>query len=373
MTGEDSPEREQARVGPVGPLPLGFGNPGIITVPVPQHVPSNIGTVGGQPVGSRNRRIVMAPHFPHREPSRNLGVVGGQPVVPIPEIIMAPHFPHGEHDIVRNQSGAGDIPSLIVVVPAPVNPPQVVQKNIPKVQKEVQEVVADYVQALNQAKTARSNVDRARGWYRAAALAGDFKTGQEIMGYEGAGGAGGSDFLADDPLVTAGERQRFKASVAQPDFRYHYRFVAVDEAVHAADLLPPRSQAFAAVLCHATGWMINRTSCPVSASDLRASPVKYGSKPLDADYDFEREALTCGMYQRYLKEGTVLPWATHFGRHCPEPDFVSVVNFAQTQASRDARHHSQMVRHRWIVLMKLVLVALCLGASTWWFWRHRYV
>ena len=110
----------------------------------------------------------------------------------------------------------------------------------------------------------------------------------------------------------------------------------------------------------------------MSASDLRASPVTYGSKPLDADYDFEREALTCGMYQRYLKEGAVLPWATHFGRRCPEPDFVSAVHFVQTQTIREARRHTQIIRHRWSVLMKLVLVALCLGASTWWFWRHRY-
>ncbi len=175
-----------------------------------------------------------------------------------------------------------------------------------------------------------------------------------------------------DPFVTEGERLRFKASVAQPDFRYHYRFVAVDEAVHAADLLPPRSQAFAAVLCHADRWMIDGTSCPVSASDLRASPVTYGSKPLDGDYDFEREALTCGMYQRYLKAGAVLPWATHFGRHCPEPDFVSAVHFVEAQEIRDAARHAGMVRHRGIVLLKLALIALCLGASTWWFLRHRY-
>jgi hypothetical protein len=32
-----------------------------------------------------------------------------------------------------------------------------------------------------------------------------------------------------------------------------------------------------------------------------------------------------------------------------------------------------MIHHRWIVLVKLALVALCLGASTWWFLRHRAV
>ena len=32
-----------------------------------------------------------------------------------------------------------------------------------------------------------------------------------------------------------------------------------------------------------------------------------------------------------------------------------------------------MIHHRWTVLFQLALVALCLGASTWWFLRHRYV
>ena len=198
-------------------------------------------------------------------------------------------------------------------------------------------------------------------------------------------GPGRSELHSDDRYVTDGERQRFKASAAlKPDFRYHYLFVGVDDAIHAADLLPARSQAFAAVLCHATRYVTDGESCPASAGDLRESAVAYASttariaNPLTVDLlwpdeDTARNNLTCQLYQRYLKEGTVLPWTTHFGRHCPEPDFVSVVNFAQTQAAHEARRHSQIVRHRWTVLMKLALVTLCLGASTWWFLRHRYV
>jgi tetratricopeptide (TPR) repeat protein len=253
---------------------------------------------------------------------------------------------------------------------------------------------ADYVVALNDANTARSNVDRARGWYRAATLAGDFKSGSQIMATEGVpdnyeepstyfGGIGRFELRDDDQFVTDGERQRFEASAPKPDLRYHYRFVGVDEALHAADLLPPRSQAFAAVLCHATRYVTDGESCPASAGDLRESPMAYASttariaNPLTVDLlwpdeDTARNNLTCQLYQRYLKEGAVLPWATHFGRRCPDPDFVSVVNFAQTQAAREARRHSQIVRHRWIALLKLALIALCLGASTWWFLRHRY-
>ncbi len=253
----------------------------------------------------------------------------------------------------------------------------------------------DYVQALEKAKHGKSNVDRARGWYRAATLAGDFKSGNKIMGTEDPpdnyaepavpyGADGQTELHADDPFVTQGERQRFKASVPKPNFRYHYLFVGVDEALHAADLLPPRSQAFAAVLCHATSWMIDFDSCPASAASLRASPTAYASKapsvadPLTADVrwadgDTARINFTCQLYQRYLKAGAVVPWATKFGHDCPDPDFDSAVQFVQAQEIHDARRRSQMIHHRWIVLMKLALVTVCLGASTWWFLRHRYV
>ena len=254
---------------------------------------------------------------------------------------------------------------------------------------------ADYAEALDHANVDKSNVDRARGWYRAATLAGDFKSGNKIMGTEGPpdnygepalsfSGIGQMELRPDDRFVTDGERQRFETSPPKPNFRYHYLFVGVDEALHAADLLPPRSQAFAAVLCHATSWMIDYKSCPASAAELRASPAAYGSEtpsvanPLTADVqwadgDTARINLTCQLYQRYLKEGAVVPLATDFGHDCPEPDFVSAIHFVQAQEIREARRRTQMIRHRWTVLFQLALIALCLGASTWWFLRHRYV
>jgi tetratricopeptide (TPR) repeat protein len=254
---------------------------------------------------------------------------------------------------------------------------------------------ADYAEALDHANIDKSNVDRARGWYRAATLAGDFKSGNKIMGTEGPpdnysepalsfSGIGQMELRPDDRFVTDGERQRFEASPPKPNFRYHYLFVGVDEAIHAADLLPLRSQAFAAVLCHATSWMIDYKSCPASAAELRASPAAYASEtpsmadPLALDVlwpdeDTARINFTCQLYQRYLKGGAVVPLATKFGHDCPEPDFASAVQFVQAQTIREARRHSQIVRHRWTVLLQLALVAVCLGASTWWFLRHRYV
>ena len=252
---------------------------------------------------------------------------------------------------------------------------------------------ADYVRALEQANSAQSSVDRARGWYSAATLAGEFKSGNQIMGTEGppdnyaepaAGGGGGeTDLRADDRFVTDGERRRLKASVPKPNFRYHYIFVGVDEALHSADLLPPRSQAFAAVMCNATKWIIDDNLCPASSSKLRNSPTAYASNaptvvdPISVDVrwpdeDLARINLACQLYQRYLKEGTVLPWATRFGRDCPEPDFDSAAQFVQAQTIREARRHSQTIRHRWNVLLKLALVAVVLATSTVWFLRHRY-
>jgi tetratricopeptide (TPR) repeat protein len=287
---------------------------------------------------------------------------------------------------IRRSVGGGQIGVGVGLFPlGQATPPQL--RNTSK-EIAAEGIPAEYVRALKAANTARSNMDSARGWYLAATLAGDFESGKQIMGTEGPQdnnmvGAGQSDLGADDPLVTKGELMRFKDSAPKPNFRYHYRFVGVDDALHAADLLPPRSQAFAAVLCRATKWMINRGSCPASAGDLRESAMAYASttvriaNPLTADLlwpdeDTARENLTCQLYQRYLKEGSVVPWATHFGRHCPEPDFDSAIHFVQAQTIREARRRTQMIHHRWIVLLQLALIAACLGASTRWFLRHRY-
>jgi cellulose synthase operon protein C len=249
------------------------------------------------------------------------------------------------------------------------------------------DAIAEYVQALNDANATRSNVDRARALYRAAVMASDFGSGEKIMGTEGPPDFVNSfvfDLLSDDKFVSKGERQRYNDSAAQPDFRYHYVFVGADEAIRAAALLPPRSQAFAAVLCNATSWMTHTKSCPASASSLLASPVAYGSttaniaNPLTLDVLWPDETdarinISCQLYQRYLKEGAVVPWATDFGHDCPDPDFDSAIHFVQAQEIRDARRRTQTIHHRWTVLFQLALVAVCLGASTWWFLQHRYV
>ncbi|KJZ47755.1 hypothetical protein [Pseudomonas fluorescens] len=138
--------------------------------------------------------------------------------------------------------------------------------------------------------------------------------GMDILGYEMApdyATFGGNFTLVNDelkvgPLVAEDEVKRQQASAAQPDQRYHYRFVATALASKAADNLPHTSQAFAAVLCEASGWN----------SSLE-----------------EQSAI----YQRYVKEGPYVEWAADFGHQCPYPDFENADKRYVTQVTDAAR------------------------------------
>jgi hypothetical protein len=71
------------------------------------------------------------------------------------------------------------------------------------------------------------------------------------------------------------------------------RRVAADLANQAADQLGPGSQAFAAVLCHASSWLL------------------------------ARNPQTARLYhQRYQARGKYFQWADDFGRQCPVPEFA---------------------------------------------------
>ncbi|MCW8274391.1 hypothetical protein IMF27_00730 [Pseudomonas sp. PCH199] len=138
--------------------------------------------------------------------------------------------------------------------------------------------------------------------------------GMDILGYELApdyATFGGNYSLENTelkvgPLVAEDEVKRQQASAAQPDQRYHYRFVATALASRAADNLPHTSQAFAAVLCEASGWNSNLE---------------------------EQSAL----YQRYIKEGPYVEWAADFGHQCPYPDFQNANKRYVTQVTDAAR------------------------------------
>jgi hypothetical protein len=133
----------------------------------------------------------------------------------------------------------------------------------------------------------------------------------------------------DKKLVGADEAQRLAASQAQPEQRFHYRFVAADLANQAADLVPARSQAFAALLCSATGWVINGDA-----------------------------ALAQRYYRRYVADGAYLAWAGSFGTAgyvCPTPDFA---------AAEKRRKFEQLRWAKQVLRRAAPFVAAGLGAIT---------
>jgi hypothetical protein len=194
--------------------------------------------------------------------------------------------------------------------------------------KDTKKAAEDYIAALGEGNDDWGRVDRAEALFNAATLA--RKSGMEFMGTEADpdyavyGGDYDAGLGQSDPkgaFVTPGEQKRFAASKPKPNLRYHYRYIAVDEVNRAADLLPPRTQAFAAVLCAGTGWMM---STPGEGGRVRA------------------------LYRRYVKQGPYVPWAKTFGRNCAKPDFAGAIAYERMTPFRDARHYAG--RHKTVVM-----------------------
>ncbi|MFP2931686.1 hypothetical protein ACLESO_42185 [Pyxidicoccus sp. 3LG] len=97
--------------------------------------------------------------------------------------------------------------------------------------------------------------------------------------------------MARQPLLTQAEQQRLTAHAPPHPMRFHYRSTAADLAEEAAGLMPPRSQAYAVLLCHAARFTSS-------------------SEP-------ER---TQRLYRTYVKNGAAAV-SMNFGHECPEPDF----------------------------------------------------
>jgi hypothetical protein len=169
-----------------------------------------------------------------------------------------------------------------------------------------------YGQLRDEANSAWWPTRRAAALFNAGWMAREW--GMEILGYEMApdyATLGGNYSLENTelkvgPLVAEDEVKRQQASAAQPDQRYHYRFVATALASRAADNLPHSSQAFAAVLCAAAGW----------------------NSSLEEESTF---------YQRYVKEGPYVDWAVNFGHQCPYPEFQNANKRYVTQVTDAAR------------------------------------
>ncbi|KAF0862021.1 hypothetical protein [Pseudomonas sp. LD120] len=163
---------------------------------------------------------------------------------------------------------------------------------------ERQAIAKAYGEYRHRAESAWLPTRRAEAYYQAGKLA--RAAGMEILGYEM-----GPDYhslwgsysleippVQAGPFVSADEVQRQQATTAEPDMRYHYRYVAGELGNRAADFLPHTSQAYAAVLCKAARW----------------------TRGSDAEVAY---------YRRYVKNGPFVEWAGNFGMNCQEPDFGS--------------------------------------------------
>ncbi|CAN5601252.1 hypothetical protein BH10PSE6_BH10PSE6_07210 [soil metagenome] len=215
-----------------------------------------------------------------------------------------------------------------------------------------------YAEAIEAAKPGWRwhNVSRAEALFKVAMLS--RKRGMELLGTEGppdvaalegmyAGGYGqesprgtvDSETRTDsrDPLLGPDEATRFAASAPRPDKRFHYRVIATDRALDAANLLPQGSQAYAATLCWATRFAF-------------------------ASEDADRAK---SIYRRYVATGPYQPWAKRFGRECPEPNFDAARDYWPKRIVGLAQ------RHTGLAVAAGLAIALLLAGSVFAVRRHR--
>ncbi|MEO5558444.1 MAG: hypothetical protein ABIO49_01865 [Dokdonella sp.] len=207
------------------------------------------------------------------------------------------------------------------------------------------------------AATHGGDIEQAQAWYRASLMA--RKDGMDLLGYEYApdmaswggsfenvygfgystrklDGATSQAVKAALPFDTGpapDERKRVEATQAKPDKRFHYRYVAAEYAAHGADLVPHRSQAYAALLCAATGYVLND------------------------DIDSART-----YWRRYVKDGPHVKWAENFGRHCEAPDFAGAARRLHAERIAALKH---VVRKSLPYAAGVGVFSLVLGVIAW--------
>jgi hypothetical protein len=212
--------------------------------------------------------------------------------------------------------------------------------------EEIRAMAASYAGLRREATRRWTDIGKSEALFLAALLA--RRWGMEMMGTEGApdfftsegflGCCGG--FVSqpgardrDDVMAPAvfpqegagpGEHERFLASAPKPERRFHYRYAAAQLASDAADLLPARSQAFAATLCQASQWM------------------KQSAHFDEAAREVERR-----LYARYVRDGAFVSFGS-FTEPCPEPDFEAAKGTWLRLLT--IRTRLFLLDHRWAVL-----------------------
>nr|WP_320127209.1 hypothetical protein [uncultured Shewanella sp.] len=194
-----------------------------------------------------------------------------------------------------------------------------------------------YGTELNAAKNA-TGIDSAKAYWAAAELA--RHQGMEILGFELApdyaiyqGVFDLSDWNEPSKLAEK-EQLRLNASQAVPDKRFHYRYTAAELANKASEHVPHNSQAYAALLCQATGWVLYRD-----------------------------QELALRYYKKYVANGPFVPWAENFGMQCEAPDFDGAVKRAQ--ANEIAEWNALYHKLKKPVVLSFAVIATLLGIYTW--------
>lgn len=186
---------------------------------------------------------------------------------------------------------------------------------------------SDYVSLLAAAERRWTRIGEAEAFFGAAKIARN--AGLTIMGTEEEPDEVylGGNYVGALPgrrapigdFVTSGEQQRFALSEVKPNKRWHYRYVAADLAEKAANLLPPRSQAFATVLACANDWTI-----------------------------FTDPARAQGYYARYVREGALAA-----GFICSEANFGRARFMTERAWIRQAKHALARPRRTGVVLFAI--------------------
>jgi len=226
----------------------------------------------------------------------------------------------------------------------------------------------DYASDLRDSQHAWTDIGKAQALYAAAVIAREH--GMDILGYQQSPDYVDSDGAFDtgsgqtaqslkQAYVTEGEQQRFATSVARPDYRFHYRYIAADEAAQAANLLPPRSQAFGAVLCSATRWMLQGPPDYNDNYSFYSEPAPKGMP--------ERLTLAHAYYARYVNHGAYMAWTSDFGERCEAPDFDRA---RALQRREEMRAVKRAVRH-WLPFELGAFVLVLAGLAAWFLRRRR--
>jgi cellulose synthase operon protein C len=183
----------------------------------------------------------------------------------------------------------------------------------PRIKEKAELYIKYYLKA-----TTSKGMKGASYWYKTALFA--RYDGMELLGYEldpdyfiFQGNSNGLNSIDSSTIscdyVSSEEYRRLNKNKASQHKRFSYRYLAIDCIQKAVSQVPPRSQAYVAMLSKAYWWICNKDFA--SAQDL---------------------------YMQYIKNGAYVPWA--FDKSSPDPDFDAAQKMVKTEKLRKLKKRS---------------------------------